>query len=60
MIEHKCKLPIDYHLFGRSFDGMDYRFLKPIKDNFPKDFEKILEWFPLADLEIFRAEKLIS
>jgi 3'-phosphoadenosine 5'-phosphosulfate sulfotransferase (PAPS reductase)/FAD synthetase len=48
------KLPVDYEMFGRSFDGLDYRFLKPIKDRFPRDYARILEWFPLADLEIFR------
>ena len=25
------RLPVDYKLFGRTFDGIDYRFLKPIK-----------------------------
>ncbi len=54
--QEKIKLPIDYKLFGRSFDGIDYRFLKPIKDNFPEDYEKILEFFPLAELEIKRME----
>ncbi len=48
------KLPIDYKLFGRTFDGLDYRFLKPIKDNFPRDYEKIITWFPMAELELFR------
>ena len=52
------KLPVDYRIFGRSFDGMDYRFLKPIKENFPRDFERILEWFPLAEAEIYRGERL--
>jgi len=50
------KLPVDYRLFGRSFDGIDFRFLKPIKDNFPKDYQRILAWFPLAELEIKRRE----
>lgn len=50
------KLPIDYRLFGRTFDGLDYRFLRPIKDNFPRDYEKILEWFPFCALEIGRRE----
>lgn len=49
-------LPIDYEWFGRSFDGLDYRFLKPIRDNSPDDFAQILKWFPLADLEVFRRE----
>lgn len=48
------KLPIDYQLFGRSFDGLDYRFLKPIQEAFPADYAKILEWFPLAHLDIMR------
>ena len=50
------KLPVDYRLFGRSFDGIDYRFLKPLKDNFPRDYQRILEWFPLAELELMRYE----
>lgn len=52
------KLPIDYELFGRTFDGLDYRFLKPLSERFPEDYKKILTWFPLADLEIFRREKM--
>lgn len=52
--ESGVKLPIDYKLFGRTFDGIDYRFLKPIKENFPRDYEKILTWFPLAELELYR------
>lgn len=53
---HGIKLPIDYELFGRSFDGLDYRFIKPIKDNLPEDYEQIKQWFPLIDLEILRNE----
>lgn len=47
-------LPVDYKLFGRTFDGLDYRFLKPIKEHFPEDYAKIIEWFPMAELELFR------
>lgn len=50
------KLPADYTLFGRSFDGLDLRFLLPLKKHRPADFRKVLEWFPLADLEVFRWE----
>lgn len=49
-------LPVDYDWFGRSFDGIDHRFLKPISEHAPEDFARILDWFPLADLELFRAE----
>lgn len=48
------KLPVDYRLFGRSFDGIDFRFLAPIKEYFPRDYGRILEWFPLAEVEIYR------
>lgn len=50
------RLPVDYQMFGRSFDGIDYRFLAPIRERFPRDYARILEWFPLADLEIKRRE----
>jgi 3'-phosphoadenosine 5'-phosphosulfate sulfotransferase (PAPS reductase)/FAD synthetase len=50
------KLPVDYRWFGRSFDGIDYRFLRPIKENAPKDYKKILEWFPLAEVELKRMQ----
>jgi hypothetical protein len=49
-------LPVDYELFGRSFDGIDWRFLAPLRERFPRDYDRILEWFPLADLELFRRE----
>lgn len=52
------RLPIDYHLWGRTFDGLDYRFLAPLKERFPDDFERVLKWFPLADLELFRHKML--
>jgi 3'-phosphoadenosine 5'-phosphosulfate sulfotransferase (PAPS reductase)/FAD synthetase len=50
------ELPIDYKLFGRSFDGIDYRYLKPIMRELPRDYERILKWFPLVELEIKRQE----
>jgi hypothetical protein len=48
------QLPVDYRWFGRSFDGIDYRFLEPLSRHAPDDYQRILEWFPLADLELFR------
>ena len=50
---HGIDLPIDYELFGRSFDGMDARFVVPIKENLPIDYEQIKKWFPLIELEVF-------
>lgn len=52
--EAGVRLPNDYKLFGRTFGGLDYRFLKPIKEHFPDDYAKIIEWFPLAELELYR------
>lgn len=50
------KLPIDYRIFGRSFDGIDFRFIAPLRKHFPNDYAKILEWFPFAELEMKRHE----
>jgi len=50
------QLPRDYEIWGRSFDGLDYRHLVAIKRHFPADYEKILDWFPLIDAELFRKE----
>ena len=54
LVRHGFKLPVDYELFFRTFDGIDHRFLEPIKRRFPRDYAKILQWFPLADLDLWR------
>jgi 3'-phosphoadenosine 5'-phosphosulfate sulfotransferase (PAPS reductase)/FAD synthetase len=46
----------EYEWFGRSFDGIDFRFLEPLSRHAPDDYQRVLDWFPLADLELFRAE----
>ncbi|MDR2489720.1 MAG: hypothetical protein LBD42_09585 [Desulfovibrio sp.] len=57
-LEHnRIKLPVDYNLFGRTFDGIYLLYLYNIKKHYPRDYERILEWFPLADLEIWRYER---
>lgn len=48
------RLPVDYQWFGRSFDGLDARFLAPLKEHAPDDYARVLEWVPLADIDIFR------
>lgn len=50
------RLPEDYRLFGRTFDGLDLRFTLPLKKHRPRDYQRILEWFPLIDLEVWRYE----
>ena len=54
--KHGVKYPDDYDLFGLSFDGLDYRFLKPIQLYRPKDYQKIKEYFPMIDLMIEKHE----
>jgi len=51
------KLPSDYLMFKDSMDGFQIRYLLPIKQQHPRDFQRILEWLPLAELEIYRYER---
>lgn len=53
---HATPVPPDYRLFGRSFDGIEYRYLEQIRKEYPKDFETILHWFPLHRAELLRAQ----
>jgi hypothetical protein len=53
--ESGCLLPKEYRLWGRSFDGLDHRFLHGIKKHFPDDYQRILKWFPLCEAELMRA-----
>lgn len=55
--KHNVSLPIDYSLFGLTFDGLDYRFLKVIKNSLPRDYQKIKDVFPLVDLLLARHER---
>jgi hypothetical protein len=50
------QLPPDYEMFGRSLDGLDYRFLVPLKQHFPRDYARLIKWYPLAELELRRRE----
>lgn len=50
------KLSCDYRVFGRSFDGINAQFLGPMKQHFPRDYERVLKLFPLAEVELKRWE----
>lgn len=50
------KLPIDYRIWGRSFDGIDYKFTKGLKDNLPNSYEYLRSWYPCIDLELKKYE----
>lgn len=49
----------DYKYFGRSWDGLNYHFLFGVKKYYPNDYAKILEYFPLIELEIMRYKMYI-
>lgn len=49
-------LPPDYTFLPRSFDGFSYLYLIPIKERYPRDYQRILDWFPLARAEELRWE----
>lgn len=54
------RLPIDYRIWGRTFDGLDARFLVPMKRHLPADYAKVLEWFPLAEAAVYRLERMAA
>lgn len=49
-------LPVDYLLWGRSFDGLDVRFMLPMKQHMPRDYEQVKLWFPLLGADLLRYE----
>ena len=53
----KISLPVDYLMFGRSFDGLDAQYLIPIKKQYPRDYRRILDWYPLIEAEVWLYEK---
>lgn len=58
ILDHGVKLSKEYKYWGRTLAAFDYQYLKPLAVNFPDDFKRIQEWFPLIDLELFRYERV--
>lgn len=52
------KFPKQYRYNGRTITSLHYQYLKPLRDHYPGDFEKIKAFFPLIDLEFLRWEYL--
>lgn len=52
------ELPDDYRMFKRSFDGIDFRFTSKLKQHRPRDFARVLDWFPLIEADLFRYERM--
>lgn len=51
-------LPADYTRWGWTLTATVYRYLKPLRDHYPEDWEKLKYWFPLIDAEFFRYERV--
>ncbi len=56
LVKRGIGLPPDYELFGRSFDGLDKRFIEPLQKARPADFALIKKWFPFVDADVCRWE----
>jgi len=54
------KLPIDYKIWTSSFDGLYLNYIYQVKKHFPKDYQRILHFFPLVELEIYRYEAALK
>lgn len=55
---YKIRLSASYRHFGSTGDGIDYRWLRYLRDRLPDDYERVLDVFPLVDLELFRYEQV--
>lgn len=54
------KLSKEYLAFGRNMDGLFLLYALGLKKHFPRDYAKVLEFFPFVELEIFRYEKALE
>lgn len=53
----KLMLPRESMELGFSFSSLSGKELATIKQVFPEDYKRILEFFPLADVSVYRYEK---
>lgn len=53
---HQVPVSEDYKIFGRSFDGVQFRYLDRVRECYPEDYQTILRWFPLVEAEFMRKE----
>jgi len=56
--KHGAKLSRAYEIWGATGDVMDYSMLLTMREKSPADFEKVLQMYPLIDIEFFRYEQV--
>ncbi len=52
------KLPDDYRIWGRTLDGVDARFMIPLKQHRPDDYARVKAMFPFIDADCIRYERI--
>lgn len=52
----KIKLPYEYTFLGRSFDGIAFEYIYGVRQEFPEDYKKLLEVYPMLEVEFKRFE----
>jgi hypothetical protein len=53
---HDIKVSYDYELFGISFENMDYRFSRVVKDQCPEAWKIMTSHFPMLEASLSRYE----
>ena len=48
------KLSADYNIWSNTFDSLTYKYLSRMRDTFPDDYNRIIDAFPMAQLEFMR------
>lgn len=56
--KNNCKIPKAYKFIGRTVAAIDYLYMRPFREIYPDDYQKILDWFPMLEAEFFRYERL--
>lgn len=54
--KHNCKLPIEYSLWGISFESPRAWSLPLIKENCPITYKQILDYFPVIEYSLYRGD----
>ena len=54
------KLSKEYLWFGRTFDGPVLLYSWNLKKYAPRDYARLLEWFPMLESEVWRYERMLK